>query len=859
MKNSNTYILLAAWLCILSTGTAAGQPVKAIDSGKDVSVPLDGGTLSLIPLNDNAIRVRFTRPQSRGTEELLYAAERRRPRYKVREDEKQITLALPGISAVFCKKDRTLSFKDKDGKEVLQEEAGGRSMEASSVQGEPTFRVEQRFVSPQDEYLYGMGQFQDGYLNVRGLTRQLVQANTQISIPFLLSSKGYALLWNNYGLTDFNPADNSTPLELQPDENASGRNGQRFTATIDVPATGYYDLMVHTGIRGHERHVLIVDNQTVSDLSNDWLPPAFTRIVKLDKGQHTVESRGEKDDKRVLYWREVTNETVFRSPVAQAVDYTVFAGKADEAIGSYRTLTGQAPMMPLWALGYIHCRERYHSQDELLENARSFRERKLPLDLIVQDWLSWGKYGWNTMQFDEDDYPDPARMVQELHDMNVRLMLSVWSKIASQSELGQETAAKGYYIPGTEWIDFFHPDAAAFYWKKYSDGLLKPYGIDAWWQDATEPENDDLRGRRIKNGELPGEVYRNLYPLFVNKTVYEGLRKDEPGKRVMILTRSGFSGMQRYAAATWSGDVGSTWETLRRQIAGGLGQMASGLPWWTCDAGGFFRPANQYTDAGYHEFFLRWIQAATFFPLMRVHGYSSQTEPWRYGQQVEEITKQYADLRYRLLPYTYSQMAAVSFSGSTLMRPLVMDFPADRQALEQQCQFMFGPAFLVAPVTEAGASKWEVYLPESKAGWFDFWTGRKAEGGQRVNADADIARIPLFVKAGSIVPLGDVKQYASEETGRPCEIRIYPGADASFTFYEDEGDNYNYEKGKYATFQIEWNDEKHELTLQARKGNFPGMPASKKFSIVKINPDGGETALPEEIVYKGKKTVIKVD
>lgn len=853
--------LCTLFLCLFAFAAIA-SPVKGVDSGKGLSIRLEDGTLSLTPLNGNSIRIRFTKPESKEMEELLYVSKPAAPKYKLREDDKQINLILPEISATFCKKDRTLTFKDKTGKVILQEEADGRFMDASTVQGEPTFRVEQHFVSPKDEYLYGMGQFQDGYLNIRGLTRQLVQTNTQISIPFFLSNKGYGLLWNNYGLTDFNPADNRAELALAPEEEAAGYNERKFTATIDVPASGYYDLMLHTGIRGNERHVLIVDGQTLQDVSNGWLPPAFTRIAKLDKGRHVIESRGEKDDKRILYWREVTDETILRSPVAQAVDYTVFAGTGDEAICSFRELTGQAPMMPRWALGYIHCRERYHSQAELLENAREFRKRQFPIDLIVQDWQYWGKYGWNTMKFDEDDYPDPALMVNELHDMHIRLMLSVWSRIASQAELGQETTDKGYYIPGTEWIDFFNPEAAAFYWKKYSEGLLKPYHIDAWWQDATEPENDDLRNRRIKNGELPGEVYRNLYPLFVNKTVYEGLRKDEPDKRVMILTRSGFSGMQRYAAATWSGDVGSTWETFRRQIVGGLGQMASGLPWWTCDAGGFFRPENQYTDTGYHEYFLRWFQAAAFFPLMRVHGYGSRTEPWRYGPVVEKVTKQYLSLRYRMLPYAYSQMAAVSFSGSTLMRPLVMDFPNDGQALEQQYQFMFGPAFLVAPVTEPGVSQWSVYLPENKAGWFDFWTGEKVAGGQYLKVNVDIAKMPLFVKAGSIVPLGAAKQYTAEETDQPCEIRIYPGADATFTLYEDEGDNYNYEKGQLATFKLVWKDASKTLELTARKGSFEGMKKERTFNIVVVDTQTGTgletSSTVKNLTYSGKAMKVRL-
>ena len=388
--------------------------------------------------------------------------------------------------------------------------------------------------------------------------------------------------------------------------------------------------------------------------------------------------------------------------------------------------------MPLWAYGYIHCRERFHSSQEILDTAEEFRKRQLPLDLIVQDWQYWGKYGWNAMKWDERYYPDPAGMIERLHAMNVKLMVSVWSKIDPETEVGKQFAAKGYYIPGTQWIDFFNPAAAALYWKNFSERMLS-LGIDAWWQDATEPENDDLAGRSTFAG--PGEKVRLLFPLLVNKTVYEGQRKDAPTKRVFILSRCAFLGQQRYASATWSGDVGNSWETLRRQITAGLGYTASGLPYWTTDAGGFFRPGpGQYTDPDYHERFLRWFQFSTFSPLQRVHGFQTDTEPWRYGDKVESEVRSYLDLRQQLLPYIYSQAAAVTFQGSTLMRPLVMDFAHDDQALTQKYEYMFGPAFLVAPVLETGAVRWPVYAPATKGGWYNFWTGSRVPSGT-----ADIA------------------------------------------------------------------------------------------------------------------------
>ncbi len=552
----------------------------------------------------------------------------------------------------------------------------------------------------------------------------------------------------------------------------------------------------------------------------------------MEAGEHTVLINGDKNDLPSLYLRLTSDQTVFQSPVSDGIDYVVFAGKADEAIASYRRLSGAAPLMPIWALGYIHCRERFRSQNEVLENANEFRNRKLPMDLIVQDWQYWGKYGWNAMKFDEKDYPNPAKLVDSLHAMNARLMVSVWSKLDPKCEVGKEMTAKQFYIPNTQWIDFFNPEAAACYWKNFSSRLLMPYKIDAWWLDATEPENDDLVGRKVINGTMPGEKLRNIYPLYVTKTVYEGSRKDVPEKRVCILTRSAFSGQQRYASATWSGDIGNTWETFRRQIPAGLNYVITGLPYWTTDCGGFFRPAKQYTDTAYHERFLRWFQYATFCPLQRVHGYVTNAEFWRFGPKVEREALRYLNLRYRLLPYIYSQAAEVTFSGSTLMRPLVMDFAADNKALDQKYEYMFGPSILVAPVLQPNVKSWEVYLPENKAGWYDFWTGDKVPGGQTISTEATIDKIPLFVKAGSIIPFGSEKQYSTQRLDELTELRIYSGADASFRLYEDDGVSYNYEKGEKAIVDINWNEEKQALTIGKRSGSFSGMKKEKVFKIV---------------------------
>ena len=616
------------------------------------------------------------------------------------------------------------------------------------------------FASPKDECLFGLGQFQDGYSNVRGLTRRLTQVNTQISLPMLLSSKGYGVLWNNYGLVDFNPSSHCVKLVKREGAGSSevvnvtstegGRQEVRqrnvYEATLDIAEAGDYALLLDVGQKMARHHNLLIDGQPVIEMQNVWLPPTASKIVHLSAGRHTLTAELSRGDVPVLYYNKVVNSTTFRSPVATQVDYTVFVGSADEVIATYRSLTGECPLMPKWALGYIHCRERFHSSQEILEAANRFKQEQMPVSMIVQDWQWWGKYGWNSMQFDEDHYPDPKALTDSLHKMGIRLMLSVWSKIDKNSALGKEMTRDNYYIPGTDWIDFFNPEAAASYWRNFRERLV-PLGIDAWWQDATEPENDDLAGRRVNNGKWSGEQVRNVYPLLVNKTVYEGLV--QAGREPMILTRCGFPGIQRYGSALWSGDVGNDWEAFRRQIVAGLGVQAAGVPWWTYDAGGFFRPGDQYTNQDYIERMLRWIETSVYLPLMRVHGYMSNTEPWNYGPEAKTVIAECLKERYKLLPYIERCAERVAKEGYTLMRPLVFDFADDPVALQQQYEYMFGPSLLISPVTEPNVKEWRTYLPKSREGWRDYRTGQHYAGGQTVTTSVDKAHIPVFVRVGT--------------------------------------------------------------------------------------------------------------
>ncbi len=815
-----------------------------------VNIPFGKGTLRLTPLTENALRVEYAEGNQKDSlPEWVYVkteatkwkdGQTRKMQVKVDAERQMLTIMNAEGQSVFVAKGHELT-KDATGKARLTIE------------------------SPKDEHLYGMGQFQDGHNNIRGLSRRLTQVNTQTSIPMLISSKGYGLLWNNYGMTLLNPCLNSIVLQKAAEEGVAEtvnvtstegnrqevRRQNRFAATIDIAEEGDYALLLDVGQKMARRHNLSIDGRTVIEMRNLWLPPTASEIVHLEKGKHQLTAELSGGDQPVVYYNKVKNETVLESPVAQIVDYTVFVGSADEVIAAYREVTGAAPLMPRWALGYIHCRERFHSQNEILETAQRFRREQLPVDMLVQDWQYWGPHGWNSMKFDQANYPDPKALTDSLHGMNLKLMLSVWSKIDRNSEVGREMAASGYYIPNTDWIDFFNPAAAKAYWKNFSQRLL-PTGIDAWWQDATEPENDDLEGRLVNNGQWKGETFRCVYPLLVNKTVCEGLLNDQPSRRPMILTRSGFAGIQRYGSALWSGDVGNDWETFRRQITAGLGLQAAGIPWWTYDAGGFFRPQNQYSDKAYIERMLRWIETSVYLPLMRVHGYMSDTEPWRYGKEAQQVIAQCLKERYRLLPYIYSYAAAISTESSTLMRPLVFDFADDAEALQQEHEYMFGRSLLVNPVTEPNVTEWTTYLPRHAGGWYDRLTGRHYEGGQQVTTAVDRSRIPVFVCAGSIVPTGPDVQSTADDFHSMITLNVYPGQDASFTLYDDDGESNGYLQEQCSRMQINWDNTRQTLTLNKRKGSYKGMPRQQTF-VVGL-PDG----TMRQVVYKGKRTVVSM-
>jgi alpha-D-xyloside xylohydrolase len=554
-------------------------------------------------------------------------------------------------------------------------------------------------------------------------------------------------------------------------------------------------------------------------------------------------------------------------------------GTIATAMKAYRHLTGNAPLMPKWELGFWQCKERYATQKELLGVAEKLRELKVPVDGIIQDWQYWppGTNTWGSHKFDPERYPDPVGMFKELHELHFHTLISVWAKFDLGSKNSVELNAAGgmfpevtryYFPPGYgQWYDPFSVAGRRIYWRQMRDELFAK-GVDGWWLDAPEPEIGGMAFRTYKTPMGPGYEVYNAYPLMHSTGIYQGQRAATEKKRVVILTRSAYAGQQRNSAITWSGDIQGTWQVLRDQIPAGLSFSLSGIPYWNTDTGGFFgnRSAGNGdpTNPKYAELFTRWFQFSAFCPMFRVHGsygLKPGKEIWRFDQKAQDIQRTYLNLRYRLMPYLYSVAWQITDHGTTFMQPLVMDFPKDPRVLDIGNQYLFGPALMVTPVTTEGATNQSVYLPADAAPWYNFWTGETVPAGQRIETATPIETLPLFVRAGSIIPMGPFLQYSSQKPADPIELRVYRGADGKFTLYEDQGDTYNYEKGEYATIPISWDESKQTLEIGKRTGKFPGMMKQRTFNIIWVSKDHGAgvaiAGKPDAVVhYTGK--VLKV-
>ena len=577
-----------------------------------------------------------------------------------------------------------------------------------------------------------------------------------------------------------------------------------------------------------------------------------------------------------IYWDQYSisefvdnpQEMSMQSVGIKADYYFMYGGNADGVIAQMRKLTGQSPMLPLWAYGFFQSRERYQNQFETLDVVKQYRKLGVPLDCIIQDWQYWGRDSlWNLMDFNPETFPRPQEMVDSVHQMNAKFMIVTWPGFGPLTPQYKELKDKNLLInfdtwppkSGTKPYDVYSAEARDIYWRYLNNGIFSK-NVDGFWLDSTEPDHINVKESDYDQPTSLGTFrsVHNAFPLMTVGGVYNHWRGETSDKRVVILTRSAFAGQQRYGANTWSGDVSSDWGTLRRQIPGALNFSLSGNPYWNSDIGGFF--AGRYNAGGgaknpdFQELYVRWMQFAAFTPMMRSHGTDIRREIYQFGKRGEwafDVQEKYINLRYSLLPYIYSTSWDVSKNNGTFMRALVMDFSQDKNVWNIDNEYMFGQSFLVNPVTEKGKEEQDVYLPGG-SDWFDFWTNEKTTGGITVTKKTMIDIIPLYVKAGSIIPFGPKVQFATEKKWDNLELRIYPGADGTFTLYEDENDNYNYEKGAYTEILLTWNNDTKTLTIGNRKGNFKGMLKNRKFTIKRIDGD------TKTITYKGKEIKLKI-
>ena len=962
-------------------------------SGQYVTVPVKQVTadgpqvVRLQVINDHIIRVQATSeaelPEKKS---LIIVPQKQKAAFSVTDGNK-VCVKAKNVEARVDKETGAVTFFDANGKQLLKEAKDGKTFKKFRVPdreiGVDIDKVseEQRnglswrmlFDSPQDEAFYGLGQHQSEELNMKGLNEDLFQYNTKVSVPFVLSSKNYGLLWDSYSYCRWGNPDDYLQLgqafKIYDKQGREGhltgtytdRSGRRLVRDedsiyfeYDCPATSEIanrtekggiknlpkgfrlngSMVVYEGFiespDSRQYHfilyyagyikVYIGGKEVVPERwRTAWNPNTYKFRYVMDKGkreQLRIEwrpdgdvsycglraSRACKDQRRLSVWSEM----------AKDMDYYFIAGKdADEVISGYRTLTGKAPVYPKWALGFWQSRERYKTQDEVLENMAEFRKREIPIDNIVQDWNYWEEDQWGSHQFEQSRYPNPQAMIDSVHQMGGRLMISVWPKFYCNTEHYKELDKHGWMYHQAvkdgirDWVgkgyvgsfyDAYDAGARKMFWRQMDENLytglskgsmfnVQSSMIDAWWMDASEPNVRDCTPmwyRKALSGPTAlgtSTEYFNAYSIVNADAIYNGQRSVNPNQRVFLLTRSGFAGEQRYSTATWSGDIATRWEDMRAQMTAGLNYSMSGLPFWGMDQGGFcvesrYVAAQQmFNNSGienedlkeWRELQTRWSQFGTFIPLFRVHGQWPTREIWNIAPDNHPAYKSfvyYDKLRYRLMPYLYSMAGWVHLKDYTMMRGLIMDFNGDRNVKNIKDQWMFGPALMACPVGYYKARNRSVYFPK-QCGWYDLYTGEHIEGGQSLVVDAPYERIPVFVREGSIIPYGPEIQYTDEKPAELITLYVYAGSNGTFQLYEDEGTNYNYEKGKYATIDITYNDASKTLSFGQRQGAFKGMLKERRFQIVYVTKEqprelSFEPLNTVTVAYKGKAISVKL-
>ncbi len=892
--------------------------------GNTITYPVNNGQLQIVVCNENIMQVKFTLANSFDTKKSLFIEDKAftKTPFDVKETADQIIISAKKIKAKINKKSGAVTFFDENDKEILKEKA--RSVKPNSFEDFKTQAVSQKFESPANEALYGLGQHQDRLLNLKGNDLDLYQHNTEVYVPFFMSTNGYGILWNNLSHTKFGNPDEVQAIPASQLFGANQKSGgldvsffndnefkepvksdvkntatlaierenpvksARYTGSLLADKTGEYSFYSFADgkFRVKINGTLILDN---------WAPYANARdlgFIKLEKGKkYQIEVEWERyhsNNSFQLKWRTPhdTSETSLWSASGKEINYFVIAGNnMDSLISGYRTLTGKATILPKYALGFWQCKERYKTQEEILNITKEFRKRKVPLDIIVQDWQYWKLDEWGSALFEADRYPNPTAMIETLHkELNTKFIVSVWGKFYRNSDNFRELNKAGFLYPkpleenlvdflkfNFSYYDAFNPEARKMYWKQLNEKLYSK-GADGWWMDAAEPEMPDHDATpqnmsHFMNPTFEGPGFDNLnaYPLMHTKGVFDGQMQVDPDKRVTILTRSAFAGQQKYSTIVWSGDISGEWNNFKASIPTGLSFSMSGMPYWTTDTGGFwvkYKEGNK--DPKYRELYTRWYQFSTFCPIFRAHGSNTEREIWFFGDEKSDTYQtqlKFNTLRYRLMPYIYTLNGMVNTHDYTMMRALVMDFPKDTKVLDIKDQYMFGPSFMVCPVTDAGVKNRNVYLPKD-TNWVDFWTGKTFQGGQTVAVATPLNEMPLFVKAGSIVSFGPDLQYANEKPADVIELRVYTGANGEFSLYEDESSNNNYLKGKLATIPFKWDEASKTLTIGKQLGAFDGMLKQRTFNIVFVDANHGTGSLvsskiDKTVIYTGEELKIK--
>jgi alpha-D-xyloside xylohydrolase len=920
---------------------------KILDDGVLIRLKDNTGktTLKVQVINDNIIHV-LANPGNKVVNEkslMVVNQPKTTTDWQVSEKDDVLRLKTPGLHVNISLLTGEISYADTSDNDLLVEKnGGGKSFKSITVEGKPFYTIRQVFESPDDEAFYGLGAHQHNIMNYKGKDVDLYQHNIVDIIPFLVSSRRYGILWDNYSHSKFgDPRDyiDIDSLKLYDDNGDEGGLSALYSDKTD-PAKVYL-----------KRQEDKIRYEYLSDLKN--VPPEFPMAdgkVTWSGYIGTNESGTYKfyaysagymklwfDGKLLLdTWRQCWNPwshlldlsmeagtkyplriewipdggesyiaLKYKSPidaveqnqlslwseVANQIDYYFITGEnTDEIIAGYRQLTGKCPIMPKWAMGFWQSRERYRTQEELLDVVKEFRARHIPLDNIVLDWFYWPEDKWGDHGFDSTRFPDPKAMIEELHkDLHTQIMISVWPKLYVGTENYKYMSSKGWvYTKNVEnkqkdWVgyvstfyDVFNPNARKYFWDQMNKKLFS-LGIDAWWMDATEPDilsNTSIEQRKELMSPLyigPSAEYFNAYSLENSRAVYEGQRSVKPDQRVFILTRSAYAGQQRYASATWSGDVACRWYDLKAQISAGLNFCISGIPYWTTDIGGFALENRYYNPTGkdleeWRELNTRWYQFGVFCPLFRVHGQYPYREVFNIAPGDNPAYKSmlyYDKLRYRLMPYIYTLAGNTFQTDYTIMRALVMDFPDDALVRSIGDQFMFGPSIMVCPVHEFNLRSRQVYLPAG-CGWYDFYTGKYYEGGQSIKAEAPLEKVPLYVKEGSIIPVGPDIEYTLQPTDGTITLWIYEGKNAQFSLYEDENVNYNYEKGAYAYTPLTYDEPAKSLIIHKREGTYAGMPGSREIHVVVVNkqkPIGfnAETLPLEKVVYNGEDVTLNLN